>query len=103
MHKALDLLNNCKTEEAKKLKFYLGNNTLESFLCCPKHTPLVKVRKSNKFIFMILIFNILSFSFIWFDLKEKNYQLDKLVTTAIILLINIAILIFLCCLDSGYT
>ena len=96
-------MSNCKTEEAKKLKFYLGNNTLESFFYCPKHTPLVKVRKSNKFIFMILIFNILSFSFIWFDLKEKNDQLDKLVTTAIMLLMNIFVLIYFFCLDSGYT
>jgi len=43
----------------------------------------------------------LSFSFIFFDLLEN--QKEKLIITAIMLLINGFILIYFFCLDSGYT
>jgi len=42
----------------KKLMFYLGYDSRESSLCCPKHAPLEKVKRSKGKMMAFLVSNL---------------------------------------------
>lgn len=54
----------------KKFEFYLGHSHKENRLCCPKHAPLYKIKRSSIMMFVFMIVNfvilLLQISLFWF-------------------------------------
>lgn len=46
----------------EKFKFYLGVSHRENVICCPKHAPLFKVKRSKKLMITFIMMNMLVLS-----------------------------------------
>ena len=65
----------------KKFEFYLGYSTKENALCCPKHAPLYKVKRSSSIMVGFALINIvvclvscLIFVETMFSINEVNFK-----------------------------
>jgi hypothetical protein len=66
-------INQEPENQYQKLRFYLGYGSRENALCCPKHAPLEKVKRSSKVMIIFVVFNsinmVIGGFFLWFEIE----------------------------------
>ena len=103
----------------RKFEFYLGFSTKENALCCPKHAPLYKVKRSSKFMLTFAVLNTIIcaiscyiFVFTMHGMNkrrledfERDYPAWLFLLTAHVLFFLLSVLTFLAVFfrDPGYT
>jgi hypothetical protein len=103
----------------EKFDFYLGHSHKENRLCCPKHAPLYKIKRSSTLMFLFLVVNFVilslhvglfltvytNFKNVW---PNESYEHEKiwliLIHLSITFYLLSSIMFFVTfCKDPGYT